>query len=49
MGEAMGLDRVIALEIEKRLDEAVAGGIAIDDSIDVGAKGLCDSGSRERA
>ena len=38
MGQPMGLDGVIALEIEKGLNETVAGRIAVDDGGDVGAE-----------
>ena len=44
MGEAMGLDGVEALEVEHRLDEARAGGIAVEDRDDVGAEGLGEVG-----
>jgi hypothetical protein len=40
--QAVGLDRVEALEIEKGLDEALARGIALEDGGDIGLEGLAD-------
>ena len=39
MREAVRLERVEALEVEHRLDEAVAGRVAVGDGEDVGAEG----------
>ena len=42
MREPMRLDGVVALEIDERLDETVAGRIAVDDCGNVGAKSLAN-------
>ncbi len=44
MRQTMGLDRVEALEVEHRLEEAVGGGVAIDRRDDVGAESVADRG-----
>ena len=44
MGETMRLDRVKTLEVEQRLDEARAGGVAVEHRQDVDPERLADSG-----
>ena len=44
MGKAVRLDRVEALEVEHRLEEAGAGRIAVRDRDEVGAEGVADGG-----
>ena len=40
--QTMRLDGMETLEIQKRLDEALAGGIALDHGRDIGAQGTAD-------
>ena len=49
VGQAVRLDGVEALEVEDRLDIAVAGGVAVVDGRDVGAHGVADRRGRRRA
>ena len=42
MGQPIGLQRLEALEVEQRLHHPEAGGIAVGDRHDVGAKRLAD-------
>src|SRR6185437_16747390 len=46
MGEAIGLDRLEALEIEQRLDRPVAGGIALEGGGEIGTCRGSDFGPR---